>query len=100
MGYVMLLVLLALGVVVYFIPTFVANSRNHPNATAICVLNLLLGWSVIGWVAAMVWAFTQSLDQPAAKDSATRKCPYCAEEIRPEAIKCKHCGSEITAPSA
>jgi hypothetical protein len=24
------------------------------------------------------------------------KCPFCAELVKPEAVKCKHCGSELT----
>jgi hypothetical protein len=42
----------------YFIPTFVANGRRHHNTMAIFVLNLFLGWTFIGWLAALVWACT------------------------------------------
>lgn len=44
----------------YFLPAVVSNSRNHKNKPAIIVLNLFLGWTMIGWVAAMIWAFTDN----------------------------------------
>jgi hypothetical protein len=43
----------------YFIPTLVAFSRKHHNAGAICALNILLGWTIVGWVASFVWALTR-----------------------------------------
>jgi hypothetical protein len=41
----------------YFWPTSEAYRRKNKNCVAIFILNLLLGWTVIGWVIAMVWAF-------------------------------------------
>ena len=31
--------------------------------------------------------------------SQTAKCPFCAEDILPAAIKCKHCGTALSGPS-
>lgn len=56
--------LLALAVLValYFIPLIIAAWRNMPNAVAISVLNVVAGWTFVGWVVALVWA---CLDKPA-----------------------------------
>ena len=43
-------------VVLYFLPTIHARGRKHPNLDGIFVLNLFLGWTLIGWVAAIIWA--------------------------------------------
>jgi len=43
----------------FFLPAFVAGTRKHHNTNAIFALNLLLGWTVLGWVAALIWALTQ-----------------------------------------
>lgn len=54
MGPIASLALLFLAVVVYFTPTIIALGKR--NALAIFALNLLLGWTFIGWVVAFVWA--------------------------------------------
>ena len=55
-GGITLIFLLLLGFIIYFLPWFVALSGKHRNAVAIFLLNLFLGWSLIGWLAALVWA--------------------------------------------
>jgi ABC-type transport system involved in cytochrome c biogenesis permease component len=44
--------------VLYFAPACVAALRKHHQQNAIFVLNFLLGWTVLGWIGAMVWAAT------------------------------------------
>lgn len=44
------------GFVLYFLPSIVAFARSKRDSGAILVLNLLLGWTAIGWVIALVWA--------------------------------------------
>jgi hypothetical protein len=40
----------------YFLPTLVAFLKQHKNKLAIFLLNLLLGWTVLGWVVTFVWS--------------------------------------------
>lgn len=42
----------------YFFPSIIATCRSHHNQNAITVFNLLLGWTVLGWVLALVWSVT------------------------------------------
>jgi FtsH-binding integral membrane protein len=57
-GAFLLLVLLCLAV--YFFPAIKAYQEKKPNRQAILVLNIFLGWTLIGWVVALVWAYTNS----------------------------------------
>jgi hypothetical protein len=43
---------------IYFIPALVARYRQHQQTLAIFMLSLLLGWTGIGWMLALIWACT------------------------------------------
>ncbi len=55
-GIVILVLLAIIGLVIYFIPTSVARKNKSPNKVAVIILNIFLGWSLIGWVIALVLA--------------------------------------------
>lgn len=50
------LLILAVTLVIYFIPTIVAVHRGVTNQGSVFVLNLFLGWTLIGWVVALAMA--------------------------------------------
>lgn len=51
---------------VYLLPGLVAGVRRHKHAFLILLLNLVLGWTVLGWVAAMIWSLVIPKTDPAA----------------------------------
>jgi hypothetical protein len=55
-----LIVLVIVGVI-YFLPTIIGSGKR--NGCAICVANLLFGWTFIGWGICMVWACTKDADK-------------------------------------
>ncbi|MHC5125585.1 superinfection immunity protein [Pseudomonas inefficax] len=50
--------IISLGVcaILYLLPAINAKSRKHPSAGAIFLLNLFLGWTILGWLAALIWS--------------------------------------------
>lgn len=48
--------IIAMGI--YFLPTTIADNKRHKNTTAIFVVNLFFGYTIIGWVIALIWALT------------------------------------------
>jgi hypothetical protein len=67
----------------YFLPAIIA--RRKRDATAIFWLNLLAGWTFLGWVGALIWAITN--------DTST----IIVQQVMPQAQLCSKCGHYSTA---
>ena len=51
-----ILLLICIPILLYFIPYLVAYNKKHINTNAILILNIFLGWTLIGWVVALIWS--------------------------------------------
>jgi Superinfection immunity protein len=87
---------LAFFVLLYFLPAIIGRDKH--DATGIFLLNLFLGWTVIGWVFALVWASTA---QPALRlhlipvAAGARFCCRCGSATCPGAHYCTACGYAV-----
>ncbi len=97
------------GLLIGFLPTIIAVARRHPSVVAIFLVNLLLGWTVIGWFWALFWSFStprvvvavapaQYGNPPAgygAVANARLLCPRCGNEVTPGQRFCSTCGAAL-----
>lgn len=84
----------------YFLPTYLA--RNKPDFTSILILNILAGWTFIGWIIALIWALTakpktQVPAQPVAANpqpaAGSFFCTSCGQPCPAGARFCTACGA-------
>jgi len=66
--------LLICSVYLYFVPSIIARERGHRNARAIFWLNLLFGWTLLGWAGAMIWAVINSSPREEARSTDYCEC--------------------------
>ena len=49
-------ILLALVLILYLLPTLVAYGREHLRRQDVAIVNVLVGWTLIGWIVVFLWA--------------------------------------------
>lgn len=90
-----IILLVVVAVVLYLMPCIVASYRGHHQGNAICVLNLLLGWTALGWIVALIWSATAvkpELVKPSRNKVVSNPCPKCGALCAWWHFKCPECG--------
>jgi hypothetical protein len=47
----------AIFICIYMYPAYLSQCRGHPQQNSISTLNLFLGWTILGWIGALIWAW-------------------------------------------
>lgn len=83
---------LLIAVVLGLIPALIAQSKGR-SFFAWWVYGALL--FIVAFVHSLVIRKDVKTEERIMQEDGMTKCPLCAELIRKEAVKCKHCGSFI-----
>lgn len=85
---------LAFACLMYFLPTIIG--RDKSDAGLIFVVNLLLGWTVVGWIVAFIWACAADTRPVPVRlvpvGSSGRFCCQCGTLTATGAHFCSVCG--------
>ena len=81
-------------VLMYFLPSIIGREKS--DAGLIFVVNLLLGWTVVGWIVAFIWACAADARPVPVKlvpvATSGRFCCQCGTLSVVDARYCRACG--------
>lgn len=49
-------IIFVIAFLLYFLPTF--NARGKKHLWGVFMVNLFLGWTIVGWLIAFIWSFS------------------------------------------
>ena len=81
--------LLVIWLLIAVVTAIIASSKGRDG----------FGWFLIA-ILLGPFALILSMAMPKVVTGEHRRCEQCAELIRVEAVKCRHCGSEVAPPAA
>ena len=61
---IMTIFIVMLFIAFYLLPSIIANIRHVAHLHAIESVNVLLGWTILGWLAALIWAIAEKTEAP------------------------------------
>jgi predicted membrane protein len=62
-------IFIILGIIVYFAPSI--GAAKQENFLSIFIVNILFGWTVIGWIVCFVWASQDSKKRESFSDKTS-----------------------------
>jgi len=76
-GFVVLLMAACIvAMAIYALPALLAWSMGSPQRVAITLVDLLLGWTILGWIAALIWAILSGNGGSFDEDPPPRREPW------------------------
>ena len=106
-----LIFIIIIAALLFFVPSVIAYNRNHDNRGWVLLLNILLGWTGLGWIFCLFWAIFGKTEGRTHLETRYEEkmanvikwCPNCGAAYNShdysesaERIFCSSCKNEIT----